>query len=319
MNSLRYISLAILLSFSALTQAQSNIGTLKLTFTTVDVPGAADTNVLGINTAGDLVGDYASSDIAPPHGFKYSGGVFTLFDYPGQYWTVPAGINDSGLISGSAYAADGTNVLGFLYDGTSFSSIQAPGKAATIIYGMNSSGELVGGAGTTLSSTKAFELVGARFKNISPPGTYLYAYGTGVNNLGEIVGFILNGSDSSGFVYKNGKSRSLVFPGPTIMTLAMGLNDGGVIVGWYEGCSPACADHAFVMMKGKYFSFDYPGAIGTFADGISASGQIVGSYTLDGSTFHGYVTNPIEAASNSAGGNNRSLAAYCVRDSVNGR
>jgi hypothetical protein len=292
----RNVALSIAIVFTVvLARAQSNAGALSLTFTTIDVPGAVITNILGINTSGEMVGNYSAVSSSPSHGFLYSGGAFTFFDYPEADSTIPHGINDSGLISGCAGLGGGTSIVGFTYNGT-FTTITAPGKADTDAWGIDSAGDIVGGAGTTLSSTKAFELKGSPFKNISLPGTYLYAYRAGVNNLGEVVGFILNGSDSSGFVYKNGKSQSLVFPGPTVMTLALGLNDRGIIVGWYEGCSPACADHGFVIMKGKYFSFDFPGAIATFADGINASGQIVGSYTLDGSAFHGYVTNPIAAS-----------------------
>jgi uncharacterized membrane protein len=251
--------------------------------------------VLGINTAGDLVGDYAASDTAPPHGFLYSGGVFTLFDYPGQYWTVPSGINDSGLIAGTAYAEDASNIVGFRYDLTTFTTIRAPGKAATIVYGINNAGNLVGGAGTTLSSTKAFELTAGRFTNISPPGTYVYVYGAGINNSGKVVGFILNGLYDYGFTYVNGKFQKVLVPG-TSQTEASGTNDDGMVVGWFFSCTSVCGDHGFVFLNGKYASFDYPGALGTFADGINASGEIVGSYTLDGSTFHGYVTNPVLTA-----------------------
>lgn len=296
MISLRRFALVVALSLcSSRLRGQSRIQTLNLTFTTVDVPGAVITNVLGINTAGDVVGNYSAGSTAPSHGFLYSGGTFTLFDYPGPYATIASGINDSGVIAGSGYADDASNIVGFLYDRTTFTTIRAPARAATIIYGINNAGELVGGAGTTLSSTKAFELAAGKFKNISPPGTYLYIYGSGVNNLDQVVGFTLNGSYAYGFSYLGGKFHAINFPGPTLMTVPSAINDSGIVVGSYEGCSPSCADHAFILMKGRYTSFDYPGALATFADGINASGQIVGSYTLDGTTFHGYLTTPVSA------------------------
>ena len=73
-----------------------------------------------------------------------------------------------------------------------------------------------------------------------------------------------------------------------------GINDAGVIVGSYEACSP-CGFHGFVMMHGRYFSLDYPGAMETFGMGINNAGQIVGSYTLDEQTFDGFVTTSIVA------------------------
>src|SRR5882762_4864052 len=72
----------------------------QLTFTTIDVPGAGYTGIFGINTAGDLVGNYGQDTNGDSHGFLYSSGILTYFDYPGQNVTVPGGINDSGLIVG---------------------------------------------------------------------------------------------------------------------------------------------------------------------------------------------------------------------------
>lgn len=284
----RALSLA-LLGFTPLLHAQSTVDTVNLTFTTIDVPGAADTNVLGINTAGDVVGDYASSDIAPPHGFKFSGGIFTLFDYPGQYWTVPFGINDAGLISGSAYAIDGTSGVGFLYDGTAFTTLQAQGKSATLPRGINNAGTVVGGYGKSLSSTRGFALVGTKFKTVSPPGVYTFVFGDGINNRNQVVGT----ADQGGFFSSNGTFKTIAVPGAS-ETQPFGINDNGVVVGWYFGCAPSCTSHGFVFLRGRYLSFDYPGAMSTFADGINNSGEIVGSYTFDNQTFHGYITNPTD-------------------------
>jgi len=102
--------------------------------------------------------------------------------------------------------------------------------------------------------------------------------------------------DNGGFLYNKGKYQTLSFPGSS-QTQPWGINDNGIVVGWYYGCTPTCADHAFAIMKGKYLSFDYPGAMGTFSGGINYSGQIVGSYTLDNQTFHGFLTSPITTAS----------------------
>jgi len=273
-----------------LTQAQAQVDTLNLTFTTIDVPGAVLTNVLGINTAGDVVGNYETESNSQSHGFLYSGGNFTLFDYPGASSTIAFGINDSRLISGTAYIKNGTAAVSFLYDGTTFTTIRAPGDSATLAHGINNAGVIVGGDGLSLSGTKGFALVGTKFKEVSPPGVYVYVFANGVNNLNQIVGT----DDNGAFSYHNGKYKTIVFPGAS-QTQAWGLNDSGIIVGWYVECTPAC-EHGFALLKGRYLSFDYPGAMGTFADGINASGQIVGSYTPDEQTFHGFVADPITAA-----------------------
>jgi probable HAF family extracellular repeat protein len=45
-----------------------------------------------------------------------------------------------------------------------------------------------------------------------------------------------------------------------------------------------------------YISLRYPGAVETFAYSINAAGQVVGGYTSDYQTFHGFVTSPITTA-----------------------
>jgi hypothetical protein len=52
------------------------------TYTQFDVPGAIYTFVAGIDSAGDVVGQYedASGNF---HGFFFSGSTYTTVDYPG--------------------------------------------------------------------------------------------------------------------------------------------------------------------------------------------------------------------------------------------
>lgn len=249
------------------------------------------TNVLGINTAGDVVGNYEISVNGPSHGFLYSRGNFTFFDYPAADSTIPRGINDSNEIVGYAYVQGNTAAVGFLYDDVSFANIGVPGKADTLAWGIDNAGIVVGGDGITLDANQAFVHVGTKFRNVTPPGSYVLAYATGINNFGKIVGWT-EGSTAAGFLYSGGKFQTLSVPGST-MTEALGINDSGIIVGWYATV-PGYSGYA--LMHRKYISLNYPGAIYTFASGINNSGQIVGSYTLDQQTYHGFVTSPITAA-----------------------
>src|SRR5262245_7285421 len=132
----RFASPAILFLCISLSHAQSapTVTDANLTFTTIDVPGAVNTNILGINTAGDMVGYYLDTTNGPGTGFLLSGGNFTFFSYPGGDSTEPVGINDSGLISGTAFIAQNTGAVGFLYDGTTFTTIRVPGKQNTLVH-----------------------------------------------------------------------------------------------------------------------------------------------------------------------------------------
>ena len=72
-------------------------------FTTFDVPEALSyTEAVGINNAGQVVGDYINS-AGHTRGFLYSDGVFTTLQAPGTGGTQAAGINDLGQIVGIHY------------------------------------------------------------------------------------------------------------------------------------------------------------------------------------------------------------------------
>ncbi len=90
------------LAYGPVADAQDGVGPVKLTLTTIDVPGAIITQINGINTAGEMVGLCGQALEEAVSGFSYSNGSSTYFDYPGQAVTVPWGINDSNGIVGLA-------------------------------------------------------------------------------------------------------------------------------------------------------------------------------------------------------------------------
>jgi uncharacterized membrane protein len=261
----------------------------NLTFTIIQVADD-DTQVYGINTAGDIVGNTTPGNPFRTHGFLLQDGVFTFFDSPRPY-TVPRGINDSGLIVGnSSFFAN--EFVGFVYDGTNFTAIHHGSDNETSVNGINNAGDLVGGSGTTgPTKTRGFEIHDGHFELLNVVGRFTFVYGTGINNLGDVVGW----ADSHGFMCRLGTCKFLDIPGAD-KTNAFGINDAGIIVGFYETSGPVIW-HGFAWRNGKYISIDYPGAIGTFANGINNSGQIVGSFvTSFNSIARGFITSPITAA-----------------------
>ncbi len=286
MKYLWYLTLTLVLSVhGSYLHAQRNTKSVSVNFTTIDVPGAGYTGIFGINSTGDMVGNYGQDTNGDSHGFMYSGGTFTYFDYPGQNVTVPTGINDSNLIVGYAGTS---SVLSFFYDGTSFTSFQDGSNSATYGNGLNNAGDVVGAAGTP-GATRGFEMRSGSYKNLLVPGNYVYVRGSGINNLGAIVGW----TDFDGFVcHSVSKCKVIDYPGAS-QTAALGVNDAGVIAGWYGSSSCVCA---FASKNGKFISFGFPGAAFTGAAGINNYGQIVGQYTFDYQVWHGFVTNPITSA-----------------------
>jgi uncharacterized membrane protein len=92
--------------------AQNNHGFLLTqgTFTTLDYPGAAFTQALGLNNKGDVVGFYMDS-VGNSHGWTYNvGGTkqFAQLDDPNGIGTsLLNGINDIGQVVGFYVDADG--------------------------------------------------------------------------------------------------------------------------------------------------------------------------------------------------------------------
>ena len=112
------------------------------TFTTIDPPSVNSAVALGINAAGDIVGDY--TDNAGQHGYVWTHGAAapTEITHSGVSQIVPWGINSAGTIVGSCVVSGGS--YGFLLNGSTFELIQAPNASATQAYGINDAGVVVG-------------------------------------------------------------------------------------------------------------------------------------------------------------------------------
>jgi uncharacterized membrane protein len=77
------------------------------------------------------------------------------------------------------------------------------------------------------------------------------------------------------------------FPGAS-NTQPVGINNRGLIIGWYSGDGVA---HGFVLRDGVFTSLDVPTSFVTRALAVNDRGQIVGDFSdLDGT--HGFVATP---------------------------
>jgi uncharacterized membrane protein len=272
--------------------ACASLALAQVTYTQIDYPGSVGTVVTGINSAGDMVGSYHLVVGGPGHGFVLSQGQFRSFDYPGAVGTGPNGINDLGQVVGTACIKCGfPYMFAFLYDGQTFTQISYPGRPGTEGNGINNAGDVVGRIDGYRSSV-AFKFRDGQFKTITVPGKSRNEDAQGINNSGEIVG--------GSYKYKRrwqswaGGNGTFHYLHVGIESVAFGLNDNGVIVGWWFDGS---AYSGFAWSNGKFISLRYPGAYSTTAIGINNSGQVVGYYAPTwGSPGHGFVTSPITDA-----------------------
>jgi probable HAF family extracellular repeat protein len=114
-------------------------------FARLDYPGARDTIPFGINSQGDIVGNWDTDHARTGHGFIFSGGRMTSFDAPSAVpnGTAANGINDSGQIVGAYLGHDG-HFHAFLREASTFTTLDCPRALDTIAWGINSAGEIAG-------------------------------------------------------------------------------------------------------------------------------------------------------------------------------
>jgi len=242
-----------------LTAATPNKGftlTLPHTFTPENFPGSQQTQVIGINntaTGPRTVGFYITGGVT--HGFSKAHGTFSTVDFPGTTFNQLLGVND--LDQAAGYWADSMgNFHGFIDNGGSvgatlsprvFLVLNIPLNASTMASaqatGINNKGWLTGFYIDTKGVTHGFVLIGGTFTTINYPGATSTAV-NGSNNVGQLVGTYTDPAMKvHGFVYKGGTFQTVDSPEGHGATILNGINDHGVIVGFFGACTttPATA------------------------------------------------------------------------------
>lgn len=253
-------------------------------------PGAVNTYAYGINSSGNVVGNYsgASGDF----GFlRLATGSFVSIAAPTSTSTVAVGINTYGTISGF-YLDNLQQYHGFLRDSTGeYLSFNVPGSSNTYARGINDIGQVVGNfndAQTGVSRGFIREIDGSFIILDAAAGSAVVTNPSAINNLGQVVGTYNldphNGSaHNQGFV-RNAMGAYELFdvPGATD-TLALGVNNIGGVVGWSVPRGAFRRDSV-----GTYFFFAIPGSTYTSANGINDSSTIVGEFS-DGRRPFGFI------------------------------
>jgi hypothetical protein len=156
----------------------------------------------GINDAGVIAGYYNDAG-GTSHGFVDDGGVFSDVDDPAAASNDTVyGINDAGQLVGNYTDSSGTD-HGFVDNGGAFTPIDEPlssGSGGTAATGINASGQIVG-AYNVGNIVEGFIDNNGTFTTVSDPSGPNYTDPQGLNDLGQIVGFYIDGSGvQQGFV-----------------------------------------------------------------------------------------------------------------------
>jgi probable HAF family extracellular repeat protein len=266
-------------------------------FTTIDDPNGTFFSVAGgINSRGDIVGEYAGNDFFN-HGFLLSGGQYSNIDDPdGVNGTFASGINASGQIVGSYSDANFVSHV-FLLRGGQYTTLIVPNGIDPSPTGINDHGQVVGQYADASGNLHGFLLSGGQFTNIDDPNGVGGSVAYGINSRGDIVGAFVDASFSlHGFLLSGGQYTTFDVPNGIGNTLPLGINDHGQIVGDYTDTN-TFATRGFLLSGGQYTNLDDPNAGGpgsgaTFAQGISDSGKIVGAYIDANGLFHAFLATP---------------------------
>lgn len=226
-------------------------------FTTLNFPGAAQTQVTGIadnNTKVGIFVDQAGAShglIGTPSG---SSTVFTELDQ-----------------SGSAF----NQLLGISADGTKFAGYSSTDPA-----------------GQVLQKAYVDSVQNHTFSDVNPLLTFNFnSQATGVNNAGTVVGFFQpSPATSLGFEDLNGTIH-IIDPDGSTNTQALGISSTGEIVGFYSDANNI--QHGYTDINGTIATFDPPGSMNTTINGVNGQGQLIGFYTNAADQVSGFVATPI--------------------------
>ncbi len=197
-------------------------------FTDENFPNSVQTQVIGIDNAGDTGGFYIDAG-GNTHGFLSTGGTYSTVDLPGTTFNQILGLNNRGQAAGFFQDGNG-NAHGYVHepDG-SFLVLPIPNSTAT---GINDSGAVVGFTQPISTTSNGFLWQNGKQSTLDYPGS-TFTQPFGENNKGDIVGtYTDSGGVGHGFLYHKGNFSSVDVPAST-STVINGINDAGQFVGFF--------------------------------------------------------------------------------------
>jgi len=251
--------------------------TTLASFANVEVPGAKDTSIYGINDTNFMAGVYTDSSGAN-HGLLYSKRKILDFEDPNAQpgTTKVLNLNSVDQVVGE-YTNSSNEVVGFIDTGV-YSDVLPPGAISSIASGINNS-IVVSGTYFNSSNAEFGFIFNGSYSTVTVPGSQ----GTWVWEVNDF------GSASVQYLDSNGFNQSALYDGSTFTPINVpgAYNSyahsidlfGDIAFTWSDA---ALNYHAAVLLGGSYYVFDAPGSTGTFCDGISDLGAFAGNYTEAG-------------------------------------
>ncbi len=250
------------------------------TTTDLGLLGGGSAYALSINDPGQIVGFAEVTNSA--HAFLFSNGAMTDLGTLGGSASFAFGINSAGEVVGYIDTANGARA--FLYNTSGLYQLGTLGGTNSFAYGINSFTQITGTSSTDNDGrTQAFLWQNGALLNLDsllPAGSgWELENAHGINDKGEIAGWGTINGQQRGFLYGNGSVTDLdTLPGGT-NSFALGLNNGGQIVG--VSSTHSGTTHAFLWQNGAMTDLNdlLPKDSGwelREARGINDFGQMVG-------------------------------------------
>jgi hypothetical protein len=173
------------------------------TFTEYDVPGAVQTNLLGINDLGDFTGGFDPDGSGIFQAFVGRGGSLTTYAVPGALGTFAYDkTNNKKLVVG--YFIDSAGILHGQYrdaNGALHFPIDPTGSVATVLFGANNKGFVVGRYADAAGVTHGLFFVPPdNFSTFDYPGSAFTSL-NGITSQGNITGRFVDASGiAHGFI-----------------------------------------------------------------------------------------------------------------------
>lgn len=287
-------SIALALAFTA---PQLHAQKPAPVFTTIDVPGAGETDANDINTSGTIVGFSLDSTLTIGTGYSLTNSVFTSIKVPKATDTRAYGINDAGDIVGWYIDTSGITHGFHRTPAGKFSKLDPPGATTTNAWSINSAGTIVGAYVGSDGLFHGFSLSGTTYTTFNAPNGSLLTEFTGVDNPGvNMVGIYDDSAGQEhGFQLKSGTTFTTIDPPGSNTTASDRINDKGSVVGLF--CAGTCVQNVgpfsgYLLKSAKYHKILFPSSTETRCRGINNAGTIVGRYTDSAGVIHGMMVVP---------------------------
>ncbi len=270
------------------------VGVSTQTIATLAFPtqGVTVTQALGVNDAGEVVGQYNDATGAT-HGFIYKNGAYQSVDFTGTTQdgkpataTTINGLNNAGRIVGFYVAANG-NTVGFT--GTpSASNAPAPSPAPPAAPTVPATVPMVGGL-TPAQYT---------FQTVVSPHDPTFTQLLGINDNSTIGGYDGSGQTVNGVLHPNkgfvltaaARRSPRIFAMQnypnSVQTQVVGIDNGGDIGGFWIDAKGV--NHGFINVNGAFTAVDDPRGGFNQILGL-VPGRAVGTYQDANMMFHAYL------------------------------